>query len=151
MQQKHHTNFSKVLLIILGGTLLVISIFNLIVAAMDMYRQYYNFHEKDFIFMPVLMVFGIAYLTLGTTIRQINKSRFYIHLILSTLTVFWVVIWAMYTYNDIVISDSPADPLGGNEKVLFLTQLILRIPFVIIPQVLIGIKLKKPKMNNEPA
>ena len=97
------------------------------------------------IYMPLLIIIGICYLVFGFLNHKIKTSRFQINLLLSILSLFWVVAYMISNlrYLDIFLSGFRDSGMIGVFYIFAGLGFIVVLALLTVPQYVIGKRIKK--------
>lgn len=101
-----------------------------------------------FIYMPILMVLGFAFLFFGIYLKKLTIPKLKTHIILSVLSIVWLICYTISTTN-VTITDQPDTNTSPIIRLVFVIfGIIVSFSAFLIPQIIIGIKLYSAEKNR---
>lgn len=105
--------------------------------------------EVWIIFMPLMILLGISYILFGILFKKIKSDKYMINLILSILSLIWVV---AYGYSILFDSDSFFAIMGEMKILAYIFAtfgFIVVLGLFTVPQYIIGKRIKKLETDNK--
>ena len=141
---------ARTFLIIFGSIMTFCGLYNLFLAfVISITRQTVLITGVWLIYMPFLLLPGFGYLLLGLKFKKIRDRKFLIHLIISIITIIWLI---AYIIGLILSGASPKLSLGNLESTMASIFFIFGIVFaslaILIPQYIIGLNLYKAEQKR---
>jgi len=101
------------------------------------------------IFMPTLLIIGLAFLLTGIFITKIKNKKLLIHSTISILSIIWLILYIVSLgENNLSPSKLPDEMDRIIASVFYYFGIIVCSLLIIIPELIIGIKLYKIEKKN---
>jgi len=109
-------------------------------------------HGIWIIYMPLMILLGIAYLIFGLLFHQISSHKFQINLVLSALSLIWVLAYVIscLPYMHLLISDFAFGQKWFGSLIYIITAFGFLVVFSLftLPQFIIGMQIRKQNSVN---
>ena len=109
-------------------------------------------HNIWIVFMPLMILLGIGYLLFGLLYFRIKVNRFQVNLVLSILSLIWVIAYAVsslkYLYGFFAEMATDFAPFKYIGYVIAGFGFIAVLAVFTVPQYIIGKRIKKEKDSN---
>jgi len=145
------TKVTKILLIIFGGMLTIFSLFSLFQVLITRFLTEKQMSVENIwiIFMPTLLIIGLAFLLTGIFITKIKNKKLLIHSTISILSIIWLILYIVSLgENNLSPSKLPDEMDRIIASVFYYFGIIVCSLLIIIPELIIGIKLYKIEKKN---
>ena len=140
---------ARVILIIYGGVkAFYASIFFFSLLLMKLIGTDMRAETIWFIYMPLLMILGFAFLFFGIYFKKLNIPKLNTHIILSVLSIVWLICYTIST-TSVTMTNQPNTYTPPVIRLIFvLFGIIISFSAFLIPQIIIGIKLYSAEKNR---
>ena len=136
---------ARTLLIVFGGVLTFFMFYSLLFGLIfELYHLNVYYTKLWFIFFPIFLLLGLAYLFLGILFNKIPGNKLLIHLIISIITIIWFIVNHVgLILNGDAQKISFIDFAHLMASLTYIFGIILFSLFLLIPQYIIGYHLNK--------
>jgi len=136
------------IIIWLGGFIAFFSLMSLVQLTITASLDNDSLSDVWLRYMPILALIGVAYLFFGLFFHKIKKQRLLIHIVISLLSIVWLILYTISLNASNPLPDPISEPFDYKiESIFYYGGIIVAFLFMISSQIFIGLKIKRENIN----